>query len=252
MSKKRNCLSQEEIRAYTHDAISPKKQHDIEIHLLDCELCNTAVAYFQQLESGAYAADEQQISDAKEAITVRSNPKIKPLYKQAINRWAAMLLLALCAYAAFRYQQNTRTEQLVSDYLDELPSQTILLRGDKDANVPQSDELSLAMAFVQKADYESSIPHFENHLAQFPTDWQSLLLLGKSQLRSGNYPKALETLRLVITEDEQILEEAHWLQVMALLQMNRPEEARPILQMLSQNINGAFQQESTRLMDRLY
>lgn len=252
MTVKRRCLSQEEIRAYTHGTLSPQNQHDIEKHLLDCALCSSAVDYFQQEEDGISNTDEQQIASLKKELAALCAPSIRPLHTRGVNRWAAILLLALCAYAAYRYQQSTQTDRLVNAYLDELPDQPSMLRGETEAELPQSEERRQAMAFFQNADYESSIPHFENHLAQFTTDWQSRLLLGKAQLRVGKYSQALQTLRQVNTEEEQMLEEAHWLQVMALLQMNEAEAARPILQMLSQNINGAFQQESTQLMDRLY
>ena len=98
--------SLEQLRQYQEDALPPAVQHQLERHLLDCELCTDVLEGMAVTEPSKTAATVQRINKRIAARAQKKKRKPLPLY---LTDWrvAAAILLVLCSTLLVFYYNYT-------------------------------------------------------------------------------------------------------------------------------------------------
>jgi hypothetical protein len=122
------CLSLEQLRLYHQDKLSPKEKHSVESHLLDCELCSTALAGFAIIP--VTAAD---VHGLNQHIDKLSGAKPASLVNiKFFLAVAATVMISISTY--FVYQSFHPKEVVVADNAPFVKNKDIFTSGEPPRN----------------------------------------------------------------------------------------------------------------------
>lgn len=240
-----NCLSRKEIKAYLNGTISPAACRRVEAHLLDCPLCDAAVEGYQTISE----ADAERELSGLEASLLSARMAGAPPRPSYLNRLAAVLLVLVGLIAVFKYSIGSFHERVFAEAFQPMPSGYTILRSAAIPSVLQGKpELVTALKFYQAGDFGKSIPHFENYLSVHPDDPKAQLLLANALLGDWQAERALGLLERIDASSVGA-GALKWYTALALVQLDRLDEARQLLQELQ--AEAAFQVRARRLSEQL-
>ncbi|PSR55109.1 hypothetical protein AHMF7605_17160 [Adhaeribacter arboris] len=102
-------FSLEQLRLYQEENLSAPARHQVEKHLLDCDLCADVLAGMAvSNRTQTQAAVSQLNQRLKSKIQSESRLKVRPLYGPTL-RIAAGFLILLVSFGLFRYLQQPTT-----------------------------------------------------------------------------------------------------------------------------------------------
>lgn len=227
--EQRPCLSQREMQQYIGQELSHAQQHELEAHLIDCPLCATAVEGQERLGNAPQAATE--LANIKQQLKPPQSPKLEAR-RLWLNRAAAAVLLLVGLFALLQYYSAKEPQRLFAQHFEAATPDYINMRGAAFTN-PLADNLELqqALKFYQAADFEASIPHFDNYLQEQPEDERAQFLLANALLGTWQ-PQRAKALLLQLEGAEAPRPEIYWYLVLAHVQLNELEASATLLRQL--------------------
>ncbi len=252
----RHCLTPEELSAYCRGEISHRQQHEIESHLIDCELCSEAVEGWQ-----AYGtADPARIAADREAVwervrQLRHRPKgsiirhISPLWRRA----AVVLALILSGWMIYQVTQTTSSpDELFSQYYQPYQIDFPLhYRNGNDAQPTLPESLLKGFEALDRQQYEESIPFLQEWLERDPDNDVVQFFLAQALLARESYDEALPLLEKVQQNpDSAYREAAMWYLALIHLKNGKTAQAVTLLDALRQ-ARGYYSRQAEELLARL-
>ena len=116
------CLTEEQLLLYMQHQLSPFEQHQVEKHLLDCELCTDALEGLRMSKSQEQLKEKLALLNQQIDIRVKQSGK-KVVYMYPWMRMAALVVLVAISAATFMYLQKEQKqqEQIVAENKTEFP-----------------------------------------------------------------------------------------------------------------------------------
>lgn len=245
---RRPCLSLPEIEAYLRGECSSEQRYALENHLLDCPLCSAAVEGLA--EAGHPANLTSAVAGLQAPLPPRSGRVISLSARAWINRAAAVALLTLMAYAGYRYWGATANDRLFAQHFQLAENPYPLLRSGEPALADQP-ELQAAMTDYLAGEFDRSLPHFNNFLAQHGPDPQASLLAANACLEAGRGAQARDYLLPLLADDAQLHGQPKWYLALAYLKLGQLDATRQVLLAILDDEYSPFRQEAAALLEKL-
>ena len=102
-------LTKEELVAYHYGRLSNHEMHRLESHLVDCELCNTALDGMQQIDDSGL---DKNLSNIKNRLELNEKSGLPTKYWLAAA--ASVILIAVVGYIVIQIPQR---DQLIAENL---------------------------------------------------------------------------------------------------------------------------------------
>ncbi|MCB0557439.1 MAG: zf-HC2 domain-containing protein [Lewinellaceae bacterium] len=246
--EKRSCLTQREVMQYLNDELSDEQRYDVENHLLDCELCSAAVEGYAHNQDFGSAEEDIQEVEAKVAAAAKGPSRRRLAW---INRAAAVLLILIASYAAFRYWSASQPERLFAAYFEPAPNNYITYRSSGAEPNPMPEELKQALGYYNTGFFDLSLPHFTNYLEGKPDDDKALLLAANACLHAGQAERAEQYLLQIEAGEEALRSEVSWYLALAYLQQGQLPRARQYLENVQATPASAFQKKAGEILEKI-
>jgi hypothetical protein len=125
--RRTNCFTLEKLISYKKDSLSNKERHEIEQHLIDCDLCTEVI------EGLNFIADIQKVQHTIKEMKFSLRKKLQRKKIIYINKnyyavAAALIFLFLCLLPFLR--QEKMTEKIFHQHFRIYPNLTPITRGD--------------------------------------------------------------------------------------------------------------------------
>ncbi|MDN5216776.1 tetratricopeptide repeat protein [Fulvivirgaceae bacterium BMA12] len=141
---------------------------------------------------------------------------------------ASLALLAVVGSLYFYTSYNYNTQHLASNAFEPYPNRFRTM-GDS-----QEDTFARGLKAYDLQDYKEAITQFSQVTADNEKYLDARFYLGVTYLSAGAYAEAVSPLRLVIEENSLYESSAKWYLSLTLLQLDKEEEAKKILQEIVQ------------------
>lgn len=251
----RHCLTPEELSAYCRGEISRQQQHEIESHLIECDLCSDAVEGWQahgKTDPAQIAADREAIW--KRILQLRHRPKglirhISPLWRNA----AAVLVLLVAGWMIYQTTQTTTSpDELFSQYYQPYQIDFPLhYRNGSDARPALPESLLKGFEALDHQQYEESIPFLQEWLERDPDNDVVQFFLAQALLARKSYDEALPLLEKVQQNPNSAYREAAmWYLALVHLKNGQTAQAATLLDSLRQ-AKGYYSRQAEELWARL-
>lgn len=232
-----DCLSLQQLQDYQNGRLSKAALRRVEEHLIDCALCDGALAGLEQ--------SQNLHQDTKQIQSLRfGNKKAFPL-----SRIAAVLAIGFALLVAFWFRPQLSPESLfTSFYVIPQPTDIQLRDTPQDA---ASKDIELALSAYQKGDFPSAITLLKQYQAAFPDDNQVYLWLGIAQLETGNEDKAIQLFHELRSKDLDYYEKGSWYLILAYLKKGETKLAEEVAKELQASKGRAFQEKLPQLLKKI-
>lgn len=247
------CPTKEQLEGYLHGNDSQEARFRIENHLLDCELCSTAVEGYTAM---GYTAEDAAFLNSFTADLVKKKEEaiVKPLKSNRDRflwrRIAAAVLVLAIPLSSYLYWQDTETDRLTQEYFEILAINSEF-RGVENLEGIDAD-LNHAVANYKKKNFEASIPQFETYLEREPENVQAILYTGIACLESGQIQKADDLLTTVRINSERLFEDSTWYLVLAKIKADKTDDAIELLEeLVKKNELGFYAEKAKKLLEEL-
>lgn len=183
----------------------------------------------------APAPSPEVAAPSKEAKVVEIRP---------MRRWlsiAATVLLVIAAGYFLLRPTSFSNQDLFAEAFAPYPNSELLDRGS-------ADERQTAYFAYQSGEYEQAY----DLLTALPADPGNSFFAAQAALESGQIEAAIDLLAPLATDRSFVLrEEAEWSLALAYLQLDRLDEARPLLMAISRERGHEHQGDATTLLTRI-
>lgn len=223
----RPCLTKQEVRAYLNKSLNVDQRFEIENHLLDCDLCSSAIQ--------GYVQNPNEIDE------VPTSTKKQNWFYLA----AAAIITLLGVAAFFNYQSTNRPVSTFANYYQR-PIWDVQTRGEN-----EDSQYTNAISLYNQKHYEAALPIFDKLLEEYPEDNQLRTFKGISHLESNEFSSAIVEFQTVRINSDIYFEEATWYLALLNIKTNNTEEAKVYLEELSNLENGFFYQKAMELKNGL-
>ena len=235
--KKRTCLTKAEIERYLTGKLSQDERFDIENHLLDCELCSAAVEGFGPNNDLIYSLPDEWTDEQARDLDLNNSFNQKGSFSINWYRIAAVFTgVVLFASVMYQYFNVTNNKKLFADAYSMLPpseSNTRSVETDSAADT----EVSEAMTLYGKHEFPKAIELFEQRLKEFPKDNESYLYSGICYLELKDLTKAEENFKKARINSESFYPEATWYLALCYVRGGKMDQAKTLLQELTDSQN---------------
>ncbi len=251
--KPTNCLSTTQIEAYLAETLSQEERMDVETHLLDCELCSTAIEGFAFFPIKEELPQIDVINKQLEDIAATKATPVLSLVPNRrriqFNRIAAAILLLIIPLSAFFYWKSTQKNRLYEQNYSTLE----ITKDTRSATQVSSTSAAFQIALKHYEDkqFETSLSLFEDHIEQAPEDIDAYLYAGISALELNYLQKAQDYLSTVQINSPRYFQDATWYLSLVSLRMNDMEKARLYLKQLLQEADSFYTPKAKELLDSL-
>lgn len=235
----RACLKRDELQGYLDNSLSADQRFDIENHLLDCPLCEAALAGFANADPQLSEEHLTQIEAAIPSISTTQSPKkesttaarVKPLRRR--NWLAAAAAIGLLVLSAALYQQYApkSPEQIYAQVFQIYESPYTGSRNNDLNNAP----FDAGLEAYQQNDFNRAIPLLETATAQNDPSFIAHLHAGLSYMQIGDFLKAENYLTTTRINSADFYGPATWYLALIKLQENKLTATRELLLQIKAN-----------------
>lgn len=257
--ERKHCLSQTELVAYLKETCSEEELHAIETHLLDCELCASAVEGYgsmydvatetPQLKDWSVVAPQLMSRVAPEQVTEKSSVK-SSLW--GFNQIAAAAVMLLISLGSFLYWQHTTTERRYQRYAQsfDFTQEGFSYRGTHEQPTKYAALTAAIKKFNDRA-YDESLRSTKALLETEPENLVASFYAGISALKLARTGEAIHYLSICRINSDRYYEDASWYLALAHLKAGAEEEAELILQELKGVEDGYYEEAVRSLLAEL-
>ena len=244
------CLTLDQLTAYVEDRLSAHEHHEVEKHLIDCELCSDAV------EGMTLAADSATI---KKTVTSLKSDLHARLHKRPAlslpkkKSWrivtvpvAAIVLVGLISIL-YTVLQKPSTDVLFSRYFEPYPNTVPLMRGES-----PSGRMEWAMTEYEAADYAAALTMLQEIIASDPENTTALFYTGVSCLCLGEPEQAIGYFQRASRGDtDEFEEQTRWYTGLSYLRNRQSDRAEAIFREITAYDQHYKKEESIQLLNAL-
>ncbi|MFK8102214.1 MAG: hypothetical protein AB8G15_06815 [Saprospiraceae bacterium] len=250
--KRKQCLSQAEIMGYLKETCKEEKLYEIETHLLDCELCSSAVEGYASMHSQEdppilqnWGGETQNLSPANSTLNKRT-PRF------GFNQVAAALVLLLISVGGFAYWNHLAADRLYHRYekVFDFAQEGFSFRGVATTDRKYAAIRAAIESFNAEA-YEACLREMKVLLAEQPENAVASFYGGMSALKLAKTSEAIHYLSICRINSARYYEDASWYLALSHLQRGDKKEAKIILEELQGIENGYYEKEVVRLLTEL-
>lgn len=180
------------------------------------------------------------------------NNVIRPIKKLYFA--AAAIALLICATIAY----NFTTQDVFSDHFQASLSIGVHLGSTRgDLGISTEEQIKKrAFSFYQQKDYSNTIKLLKDYVQTYPNsaavDYQSLLVLGVSQLAIGETEKAIKNFDLVImSNNSSYKQEAEWMWVLAQFKLENGAATKSMLESIISQDGHTYQDVAKEVLSNL-
>ena len=204
----------------------------------DNEYTRTLKSYFQSDEAKEIEVKLRQVqSDYKESQDSSKRPK---LYLYA----AILTILIITTIGVFFFGSDTNS-QLYASYYSPKDVPSIVTRGDETA-------LNLGAAAFQNKEYAEAMKVFENYLNSEANFNPSVYIYtGLSNLELGQHTEAISEFDKLINSNSIDSSKGLWFKALAYLKMDQTEDAKQVLEIITESSNNFNYNKARELLDEL-
>jgi tetratricopeptide (TPR) repeat protein len=221
------CLAAAEILAYLDGALPASRRAEVEAHLEECRLCESAVEGVTGLErrEGYLRSTDSLLARVRArtaTAAVASAPRRRVLpFRPTVQYLALAATLVLGVGGAVVMTRPGPDEALFLRYFEPYPSLRPVVRAGAHAGAAS------ALALYERGDYQAALAAFEETLGREPNDPVSIFYAGLSRLPLGQAREAIRNLEQVLRLGGKDLQEpARWYLALAHLHGHDPAAAR--------------------------
>jgi TolA-binding protein len=196
-----------------------------------------------------HIAQEKQSSEVLPQQT--KSAVVRPLRK--FYSAAAAIALLICAtfgynqWSTSAFDEYFQTSQSIAVHLGSI-------RGGNDVFTAEEMIKKNAFSAYRKGDFNQAIALLEGYVEEYKEtatkDYQSILILGVSQLAVNNTEQAIANLSLVAhSTNSSYKQEAEWYWALALIKTGKDAEATAILKQLEKRKGHIHKKDATKLLD---
>jgi len=245
-----SCLTLDQLTAYVEDRLSAHEHHEVEKHLIDCELCSDAV------EGIALSTDRANIkkmvhglkSDLHDRLhnrPVLSLPR-KKFWRIATIPVAAVVLVGL-ASILYTVLQKPSTDALFSRYFEPYPNTVPLMRGES-----PSGRLEWAMTEYEAADYAAALSMLQEIITSDPENTTAHFYAGVSCLCIDQPKQAIGYFqRTSQGSTDEFQEQTRWYTGLSYLRGRQLDRAEAIFREIISYDHHYKKEESIQLLNAL-
>ncbi len=241
MESNRSCLTREETADYLQNKLSEEKRYNIEHHLLDCELCESALQGYAAANISPAVTDidaiRKQMSKANKTQKAEvKSAKIKKVSSR-FNWLAVAAVFALCAAAAWLY--SNKESNLYADFYQPYDKNLLATRA---ASTTENEALTKGLDAYQVGNFEESLLLFEEAKLKDPENSNIALYAGMASLETGAYDKSTEWLAEARINQPSAYGTATWYLAMAHLAKKDFPACRNMLKQLTPDDSPYYEQ----------
>jgi len=218
------CLSKEVLERYAKGAITGDLRFQVENHLLDCPLCNTAVEGFAVVDSDTTILFNEIFEEIDTKTTNPSQIDTRPNRQIPWNNIAAGLFFLITLGAAFWYFQGSQADRSYLAYF-ETQDKNLIARSIDEGNL--SADLQPGLSLFNNGELHASLSFFEDYLKLKPESSIAAYYAGMSALELGELGRAFSFLLSARLNDEQLYDLTTW--GLVRIHLEREEQAEAIL-----------------------
>jgi hypothetical protein len=238
------CLTLDQLTAYAENRLSALECHQIENHLIDCQLCSDA------LEGLELFANKNGCKQQINGISKEIHKRNVSYHPQQFN-WrfhyslAAVILLTFASVFYFMFRKPSY-EPLFSEYFKPYPNMVPLVRGEESAGTLES-----AMIEYESENYLGTLRILQNLLQSEPGNDTVNFYAGTSSLCLNNTKSAILYLRKVAeNKNNDLADRALWYLGLAYLKENNIDAAKTSFNILCAKDN-TFKKKSIEIVNHL-
>lgn len=232
-----DCLSLQQLQDYQDGRLSKAAQRRVEEHLIDCPLCDGALAGLEQSQDSHQDASQIRSLRFRDKSTFR------------FSRIAAILAIGIVLLAAFWFRPQLDNQSLFSSYYQVPQPTQVQLRGTPNDEAHQN--IQSALAAYQGGKFKLAISLFEQHLETFPGDDQAYLWMSIAHLESGNDEKAIQLLQELKVKGQTYYEKASWYLTLAYIKKGEANLAEEVAKELKASGGKEFQEKLPQLLKKI-
>ncbi|MFK7932658.1 MAG: tol-pal system YbgF family protein [Saprospiraceae bacterium] len=242
------CLSRQQISDYLTGTADRATIHHIENHLLDCELCASAVGNFAQ--------------QTDIAATIQQTKHLDYSNRTPLRRWLRPLKAAasVAAVAAISFGMGwwifarETPEQLFAQHFDTYENDiTLSLRSGVQPKEYSTEvnPLTPALKAYDVRDFVQSIQLLTQRLQEQPNDVTAAYYLGLSYLESSELETAASYLETARINSERYYDAATWYLALTHLKLGKVNSTQLLLRELMQSKDTYYVNKAANLLAEL-
>ncbi|GEM_PF-2170369 len=244
------CLTLDQLTAYVEERLSAHDRHEVEKHLIDCELCSDAV------EGMTLAVDSANIKKTVHALKsdlharLHNRPVVslprKKSWRIVTIPVAAVVLIGLVSIL-YTVLQKPSTDVLFSRYFEPYPNTVPLMRGES-----PSGRMEWAMTEYEAADYAAALTMLREIIAFDPENMTALFYAGVSCLCIDQPKQAIGYFqRTSQGSTDEFQEQTRWYTGLSYLRGGQLDNAEAIFREIIANERHYKKEESIQLLKAL-
>ncbi len=248
------CLSPKEVASYLNGEMDAADRSRVENHLLDCDLCTTAVEGYAEVD-GLNQADLSFLETYNKTLDEKMEPKLDEAIVRTLeprptrflfSRIAAAVLILMIPFSTYMYWSNTQSDRLYGQYFASMDVNNEFRGLEEMASL--DTDLKNALDNYKQRQYEACIPQFEAYLERTPENSEAILYAGIASLETGYYQKADDFLTTVRINSERFFQDATWYLVLTKVKSSQKDEAVDLLEDLLKKNDAGFYAEKARAL----
>lgn len=235
------CLTRQQVLNYLEDRLTPKEQHEIEKHLLECPLCSDAVEGAE-----THPDDYKALLEETDHLIGDSYSQKKTILFNRAPLFAAAAVVLIGLFGVLKYTQKPLNQVIYQKYFEPYPNTIPLIR-----SYQKTSPLLQGLQFYSLNDYHNALPLL---LKASESDNDSLtgsFYAGLSAQALDRFEEAMPLLRKVSNNPASpYTQPAKWYLGLIRLRQENLDEAVQIFSELSQE-KGIYQSDSKRILKEI-
>lgn len=236
-------ITKEEFNAYINGSLSQKRKDLIDAYLLDHPLERRALAGAIEIESSESFDALVQSIDSSTEESIGSNvikPSVTTQHQQnktkrisLAAKWVTGVAAAILVFFMVRTQMGSQSTSL-DDYFDAYPDVvTDIVRGEE--SQVKEEVIYIAMTHYNKREFKESGEMLQELALTNPEDQNIRFYLAISEYAQGYHAASLDKFASLSKEGSRFpfQDGALWYRALALLQLDKHDEAKDILKRIS-------------------
>jgi len=244
MSDSSQCLSFDELIAYSENQLSERQLAEIKEHIDRCPLCSEAI-------EGVHTVSDKQnlrpiVRSLRQEIRTRTTQShVKKQNLKIYYALAASLLLA-SSLLIYLFSQNPMEKEIFSKYFKPYPNTIPIVRGEEPV-----DQLKLAMIEYEFENYTETVLILDKFLKDDPENTTARFYSGVSNLCLDKPVQAINQLKKVVSSssgESDLKNRAEWYLGLAYLKNQDVENAKALFKKIASK-DQDYKQKSDEILE---